>query len=61
MRLFGDTPRVNLGSASKGRHALASVQCTHAYLQVMKLGALRSWSNYRKGVEFVCQARWVAQ
>eukprot|EP00969_Alexandrium_andersonii_P131616 5819674-Alexandrium_andersonii.AAC.1 len=27
----------------------------------MKLGGLRSWSNYRKGVAFVCQSRWVVQ
>ena len=61
LHLFGLAPNVNRGCSAKGRHALASAQRAHAYLQIMKLGGMRLWTNWAKGSDFVCQSRWVVQ
>ena len=55
---FGKLPQIR-ANAAKGRHAVVSMQRAHAYLQVRKTGTLYQWSNFQKGVEFVCPAKWV--
>ena len=53
----GSAPCVRFNH-SKGRGAIGSIQRAHAYLQIRKTGSMVRWSNYRKGLEFVCQANW---